>query len=204
MTIRNLGLYYDEKILVRLKKNSDLSLIEKYNNFDYRCGCDLCGYGHACGLKTNFLKLCNEAGDNWFELNDLAIESKGTWYEDEFSMINFRHMNETTDKDVIEKIYKLHLLFDKLAINDMTVIASCFDDYARSSFEKIKYEEMKNINSIHICGLCCSWFVATEGDQIRNKFENVDPYKYFWSSVVNCDLYDLIEFKDDKQKMLFD
>jgi hypothetical protein len=213
MAQNNLGSFYNEKITVKLKENADISYFEENGYCDYRCGCDLCGSGDAIGIKTNFLKLCSrvERGE-WFELNDLDIEVKDTWYDEEsenyYKKLIVHPYNETTDREMIEKIYKLYLNFDQ---DDMIFqhkyepltgdkscvgITSC---YSNDLQETIERDDVKNIKNVHVCGLCYRWLITIEGDQIRGKFkESVNPFKYFWSSVIDDFLNDIIEFKNHK------
>jgi hypothetical protein len=214
----NIGSFYNDKILVKLKENVDLTYFKENGYCDYRCGCDLCGSGDAYGFKTNFLKLCSSVESNeWFELNDLDIEIENTWYDKDSNNyskdIKVKCMNETENRYMIEKIYELYILFNPNNFMPHTyepltgtksssrILSSCFLDNNTSNV--IEPTRLRNIKSVHVCDLCHTWLTVVEGDTIYDNFIEVNPLKYFWMSVVTDFLSDLIEFKDDDQKLIF-
>jgi hypothetical protein len=208
MTLTKLGNFFND-ISVKLKNNVDLHYFEENGYCDYRCGCDFCKIGDAYGFKTNILDLITDS-DNKFHLDNLDLQIKDSWCENEDS-IYLQSYYETTDVTVINEVYKYYSKYIKLIelcgnCNKYDILyESCSNNGNYSStkitstFEKKDILEIKNI---HLCSNCYMWFIC-QNQQYLNNFNLVNPIKFFWIDVVKNYLYDIIEFDDENKKYLF-
>jgi len=207
------GNFLDEIFKVKFKKTikNEFNYYQENGYIEYRVGCDLCGKGKSCGLKTNIIKFFKT---NSFNLNELEIDFNNTWYTND--VLEFNLMYETSNKKIIEKIYnlylKLYLLNEELTSNYKIKISSTHTENVgivniTSTFcqdeNNISYEELKNIKNVHICPDCFKLFILINESECKKYFIKQNPLKYFWIDFVVTHLHDMIDFESETSKKSF-
>jgi len=208
MSHTSFGNFLDKKYEVKFISNKHLEYNFEY--IDYRVGCDLCGNGDACGLKTNFPKLMNKEK---FLLNELEIDFEDAWYNDN-ELLTLETMYETSNKKIIHLLYKYYLkfnatqfgtnIFNKINISSKEtknggklILTSIFESEEKLAFTPISLSELDRIKKVHICGKCYEWFISIHNNKYRKYFAYQNPLKYFWVYFVEVYLNDLIEFESE-------
>jgi len=207
MSHTSFGNFLDKKYEVKFISNKHLEYNFEY--IDYRVGCDLCGNGDACGLKTNFPKLMNKEK---FLLNELEIDFEDAWYNDN-DLLTLKTMYETSNTKVIYLLYKYHIKFNatenkmniinnieissKAIENEGKFLTSIFESEEKLAFTPISLSELDRIKKVHICGNCYQWFISIHNNKYRKYFAYQNPLKYFWVNFVEVYLNDLIEFESE-------
>lgn len=207
------GNFLDEIFKVKFKKTikNEFNYYQENGYIEYRVGCDLCGKGKSCGLKTNIIKFFK---NNSFNLNELEIDFNNTWYTND--VLEFNLMYETSNKKIIEKIYNLYLklclLNEELTSNYKIKISSTHTENVgivniTSTFcqdeNNISYEELKNIKNVHICPDCFKLFILINESEYKKYFIKQNPLKYFWIDFVVTHLHDMIDFESETSKKSF-
>jgi len=212
MSHTSFGNFLDKKYEVKFISNKHLEYNFEY--IDYRVGCDLCGNGDACGLKTNFPKLMNKEK---FLLNELEIDFEDAWYNDnDNELLTLETMYETSNKKVIYLLYQYNIkfnatrydinVFNKINISSKEtknggklILTSIFTSEDNlGALTHISLSELDRIKQVHICSNCYEWFISIHNKKYRKYFTYQNPLKYFWVNFVEVYLNDLIEFESEK------
>ena len=202
MSHTSFGLFLNHLFKVKFKKNIEeqLKFFYEVGYADYRVGCNLCETGQARSLKTNITDFINE---EYFYLNDLKLSFNDVWYNQNHKHLDLNIMYETTNKEIIKKIYQYHLKFNNIdgykqilirpndEIKMSSGLTSCFTS-ENSPDECITENELEDISDVHICLNCYKWFISVNEEK---DFIEQNPLKYFWFDFADDYLYDVIEFE---------
>jgi len=207
MSHTKLDNFFEDDIKVKLVKDCDLSYFKENGYCDYRIGCDICEVGDAYGFKTNIINIIDNS-NKFFYLNNLDLEIKNSWCEEENNDIYLYNYYESNKKNVIKQVYKYYNKFNKLNTvnrskcnlfiggNTGTGIAGCFNYHHKFC------GDISKIKSVHLCSNCYTWFICIN-KKYNDSFTHIHPFKIFWKDVVKDYLYDIIEFDRKKKKKLF-
>lgn len=210
----NIGQFLDHDIYVRLKPGCDINYFKDHGYCDYRVGCSICQIGDARGFKTNFLDIVSE---EYFLLNDLDIIVEYNHDIDCEPELPIYYM--TTDKEAVRYIFDFYKQFDRMDTRSnqtqSLINNTCHSFNITSIFRKevvdsrgfsyVSENELVDIDEVcrvHVCCSCYKWLVCIN-DKLKDKFDKSSGLKFFWDDIINEDLKDIIEFKNEKDRKLF-
>jgi hypothetical protein len=197
----SLGNFYDKEIYVRIK-NGDLSCVEGGRYCDYRVGCSICEKGNARVFRTNLLSIANK---NFFLLNklDVILDDIDDTYE-------LPVYYQTNDPGIIKLLFNCFKKFnmmtnccDKISLTNGLMYSSHLASIFRDDvYNDNSFVDINKVHSVHICNMCFKWLIFRD-NELSEKFAIINPLKIFWADVMNDEFKDVIEYKDQGDKEIF-
>jgi hypothetical protein len=167
-------------------------------------GCDICGKGIACTLKTNLSDL-----GEIFNVRDLKL--KPFDFSLEVSIYNFSKEKGDIEKlrDIYEKIKEKSNFCIKSAIDydeydekfgfSSWGLSSVFDN--TEEFGKIN--DSSDVDSVKLCPICFNWFESVMGNDSSN-FKKIHPFNILWYDYFEDNACHFLDFEDDEIKNMED